>query len=128
MILFGRFYLFLLDLYDVIYAPIAESPKNDIDEFYNKLQNQIDMIDKNDVLLIMGDWNAKVGTDHDTWCDNIGKYGFGNANERGERLLEFCCLNQLCITNTYFQHKASRKMDMGTSERAQQQHDRFHHC
>lgn len=92
-----------------VYAPTADSNVKDIEEFYDQLQQQIDLIDRNDAMIVMGDWNAKVGTDHDTWPDTIGKYGFGEANERGEKLLEFCCENQLCITNTYYQHKASRK-------------------
>ena len=92
-----------------VYAPTAESNECDIEEFYNQLQHQMDKINKNDVLLIMGDWNAKVGNDHKTWSNTIGQYGFGEVNERGERLLEFCCSNELCITNTYFKHKESRK-------------------
>ena len=92
-----------------VYAPTTDSTENDIEEFYGNLQQQIDDIDKNDVLLIMGDWNAKVGTDHETWHKAIGRHGYGDMNDRGERLLEFCSENQLCITNTYFQHKSSRK-------------------
>jgi hypothetical protein len=91
------------------YAPTADSNDNDIDEFYDKLQQLIDNVYKNDVLLVMGDMNAKVGKDQAMWHQTIGHHGFGDANERGIRLLEFCCANQLCITNTYFQHKASRK-------------------
>jgi hypothetical protein len=43
------------------------------------------------------------------WHEVIRRHGYGDANERGECLLEFCCSNQLCITSTYFKHKASRK-------------------
>jgi exonuclease III len=92
-----------------VYAPTAESKEEDIEEFYVQLQEQIDDIDRNDVLLLMGDWNSKVGKNHTTWSEAIGRYGYGDANERGERLLEFCCANQLSITNTYFQHKESQK-------------------
>jgi Reverse transcriptase (RNA-dependent DNA polymerase)/Endonuclease-reverse transcriptase len=92
-----------------VYAPTADCSENEIEQFYDNLQQQIDNIDNKDILIIMGDWNAKVGTDQKTWGETIGNQGYGDANERGERLLEFCCANQLCITNTYFQHKASRK-------------------
>ena len=92
-----------------VYAPTADSSENDIQDFYDNLQKKVDEIDRRDILMIMGDWNAKIGTDRETWPSTIGQYGFGVANERGQRLLEFCCTNQLCITNTYFKHKDSRK-------------------
>jgi exonuclease III len=92
-----------------VYAPTTESTDAEIDEFYQILQMKIDAIDRSDVLLVIGDLNAKVGKDHLTWQDNIGPHGLGSVNERGERLLEFCCVNQLCISNTYFPHKPSRK-------------------
>ena len=92
-----------------VYAPTTDSADSVIDEFYGKLQQQLEEIDKNDVLLIMGDWNAQIGIDHAAWCDVIGHHGFGNVNERDERLLKFWCSNQLCITNRYFQHKACHK-------------------
>src|SRR3981081_3571965 len=92
-----------------VYAPTADSNDSVIEDFYDKLQQVIDDVDKNDVLLIMGDWNAKVGSDQITWRGALGQYGYGDCNARGERLLEFCYTNQLCITNTYFQHKLSQK-------------------
>ena len=92
-----------------VYAPTADSSENDIQDFYDNLQKKVDEIDRRDILMIMGDWNAKIGADRETWPSTIGQYGFGVANERGQRLLEFCCTNQLCITNTYFKRKDSRK-------------------
>ena len=92
-----------------LYAPTADCNGNDIEELYDNLQQQLDEVDKNNMLLLMGDWNAKVRTNRETWHGTIGRHGYGDMNERGERLLEFCSENQLCITNTYFQHKPSRK-------------------
>ena len=57
----------------------------------------------------MGDLNAKIGTYHAAWTPTIGKYGLGEANSRGEKLLEFCTLHKLAICNTYFQHKDCRR-------------------
>ena len=60
--------------------------------------------------VIIGDFNAKVGTDWETWKGAIGKFGYGMENERGERLLNFCLSNKLAIANTMFaQEKANRK-------------------
>ena len=60
-------------------------------------------------MIVMGDLNAKIGTDHAAWTPTIGKYGLGEANSRGEKLLEFCTLHKLAICNTYFQHKDCRR-------------------
>ncbi|CAF5116865.1 unnamed protein product, partial [Rotaria magnacalcarata] len=64
---------------------------------------------KKDILVITGDWNAKVGNDNRGWESAMGKYGYGSRNERGERLLEFATLHNLVISNTLFQQKPSRK-------------------
>jgi len=50
----------------------------------------------------MGDFNAKVGME--TMEDVVGKFGIGNRNERGDRLIEFCQINNLTISNAWFQH------------------------
>jgi hypothetical protein len=56
-----------------------------------------------------GDWNAKIGNDNTGWNSVMGRYGFGDRNDRGERLLEFATTHRLFICNTGFQHKADRK-------------------
>ena len=56
---------------------------------------------KKDVLLIIGDWNAKVGSQEIPGV--TGKFGFGVQNEPGQRLTEFCQENPLVIANTFFQ-------------------------
>ena len=57
----------------------------------------------------MGDWNAKVGKDYETWGPTVGKFGYGEMNDRGERLLYFCKENSLIVSNILFKHKPSRK-------------------
>ena len=91
------------------YAPTSASSAEEIDRFYNELQSTYDGIDKSDLVLLMGDWNAKVGDDWKRWTPVIGKFGLPGCNERGLRLLEFCRSNDLGITNTFFKHKPNRK-------------------
>ena len=57
----------------------------------------------------MDDFNAMVGTDSSTWSHILGHRGYGVCNERGERLLQFCTVNKLVITNTCFQNKDSKR-------------------
>lgn len=66
-------------------------------------------IPKRDVLIIGGDWNAKAGVDNRGWERVMGKFGFGEINERGERLLEFAMEHEMVICNTRFQQKDCRK-------------------
>uniref|UniRef100_A0A0L8GJL8 Endonuclease/exonuclease/phosphatase domain-containing protein n=1 Tax=Octopus bimaculoides TaxID=37653 RepID=A0A0L8GJL8_OCTBM len=54
-------------------------------------------------LVILGDFNARVGADHDFWPGCLGHYGVGNMNENRQRLLEICMLHRPCVTNTFFQ-------------------------
>ena len=86
-----------------VYAPttIAE---NEIEQFYEDLQHLLELTPKKDVLVILGDWNAKVGSQEIK--GTTGKFGLGVQNEAGQRLIEFCQENKLFITNTIFQqHK-----------------------
>ena len=65
-----------------------------------------------------GDWNAKVGNDNTGWNSVMGRYGFGDRNDRGERLLEFATTHRRFICNTKFQHKADRKWTWETPDGA----------
>ena len=63
-----------------------------------------------DLIIVMGDFNAKVGKDWETWRGAMGKFGYGEENQRGGRLLNFCLCNSLKIMNTqFYQRKANRK-------------------
>ena len=67
-------------------------------------------IPSQDITIIIGDFNAKVGRDWKAWREVIGKHGYGEENEQGERLLNFCLNNDLEIVNTvFYQRKAKRK-------------------
>ena len=70
-----------------IYAPTSAASEYDIEQFYGRLQDLIDTVPRGNVLIIMGDWNAKIG---DKAVDGIsGTHGLGYRNEPGERMIEF---------------------------------------
>ena len=83
------------------YAPTSKA--EEAEQLYEDLQDLLELIPPKDVLFIIGDWNAKVGSQtHGV----TGTFGLGVQNEAGQRLIEFCQENALVIANTLFrQHK-----------------------
>ena len=78
--------------------------------FYQQLQETIDQTPKEDILVVQGDWNAKVGKDAQAdWGEVCGSYCNVETNGRGLRLLEFATFNNLVLTNTLGPHKPSRR-------------------
>ena len=71
-----------------------------------KTYNLLELTPQNDVLFIVGDWDAKVGSQEIT--EVTGKFGLGVQNEAGQRLTEFCQENALVIANTLFQQHKRR--------------------
>ena len=95
-----------------VYAPTSNAEEAEVEQFYEDLQDLLEVTPKKDVLFIMGDWNAKVGSQEIPGV--TGKFGLGMQNEAGQRLIEFCQENALVIANTLFQqHK--RKLYTWTS-------------
>ena len=92
-----------------VYAPTSSSSEEDIEAFYNDIEEALTKTDKKDIIILTGDWNAKIGNDNTDWKSVMGKYGYGDRNERGERLLEFATLHNFFICNTRFQQKSNRK-------------------
>ena len=92
-----------------VYAPTSTHSEEVSDDFYDALQLQIQKVHKKESLIMMGDLNAKIGTDHNAWTPTLGKYGLGKINSRGEKLLEFCAFHKLAVCNTFFQHKECRR-------------------
>ena len=87
-----------------VYAPTSNAEEAEVEWFYEDLQDHIELTPKKDVLFIVGDWNAKVGSQETPGV--TGKFGPGVQNEAGQRLIEFCQENALVIENTRFQqHK-----------------------
>ena len=89
-----------------VYAPTSNAEEAEVEWFYEGLQDLLELICKKDVLFIIGDWNAKVGSQETPGV--TGKFGFGIQNEAGQRLIEFCQENALVIANTRFQQHKRR--------------------
>ena len=80
--------------------------KLEVERFYEDLQDLLEPTPQKYVLFIIGDWNAKVGSQETPGV--TGKFGLGIRNEAGQRLIEFCQENALVIANTIFQHHKRR--------------------
>lgn len=91
------------------YAPTLNSPEMEIDEFYDQLRSVILKVSHSDKLVLMGDFNARVGTDNETLSGVLGSQGLGKMNANGLRLLSLCKEFDLSITNTYFQQHNNHK-------------------
>ena len=85
------------------YASTSNAEEAEVQWFYEDLQDLLELTPKKDVFFIIGDWNAKVGSEEKPGV--TGKFGLGIGNEAGQRLIEFCQENALVIANTFFQHK-----------------------
>ena len=116
-----------------IYAPTSSNDDSEVDHFYHQLQETIHKTPKKDILVVQGDWNAKVGKDVQAdWGDVCEPYCNVETNERGLRLpelatltslvllLELATLNSLVLTNSLVPHKPSRRWtwqaQMGTPQ------------
>ena len=71
-----------------VYAPNNNAEEAEVERFYEDLQDLSELTPKKDVLFIIGDWNAKVGSQETLGL--TGKFGLGMQNEAGQRLIEFC--------------------------------------
>lgn len=93
-----------------LYAPTLAAEDDVVEEFYRTVEAAINKIPSKEILLLMGDFNAKIGStlndDHNRRV--VGKFGLGVRNERGERLIQFCIDNGFTITNSMFQHHKRR--------------------
>ena len=99
-----------------VYALNSNAGEVEVGRFYADLQDLLGLTPKNDVLFIIGDWNAKVGSQETP--GGTGKFSLGILNEAGQRLIEFYQENALVITNTLFQqHK--RRLYTWTSQDGQ---------
>ena len=100
------------------YALTSNAEEAEVEQFYEDLQDLLELTSKRDVLFIIGDWNAKVGSQETPGVQ--GKFGLGVQNEAGQSLIEFCQGNTLVIANTLFQqHK--RRLYTWTSPDGQHQ-------
>ena len=89
-----------------VYVPTSNAEEAEVECFYVDLQDLLELTPKKDVLFIIGDWNAKVGSQEAPGV--TGKFGSGVWNQAGQRLIEFCKKNTLVIANTLFQQHKRR--------------------
>ena len=92
-----------------VYAPTEDAEETVKDEFYERLQDVLNNKKEHDMLVITGDMNAKVGEDNRGYEGIMGRHGIGRMNDNGERLCEFCDMNELIITGTWFPHRDIHK-------------------
>ena len=93
-----------------VYAPTNDCHDELVEIFYDDLEKLLKNVPRKDVLIVQGDWNAKIGADaFANWKGTIGRFGLGETNDRGLKLLEFAKRHCLTAANTLFNHKAPRK-------------------
>ena len=86
------------------YAPTTDAEEAEVDQFYEDLKDLLELTPKEKyVLFIIGDWNAKAGSQEIPGV--TGKFGLGVQNEAAQKLTEFCQENELVRANTLFQQK-----------------------
>ena len=89
-----------------IYDSTSNTEEAEVEQFYEDLQDLLELTPKKDILFIIRDWNAKVGSQETPGL--TGKFGLGMRNEAGQRLIEICQENALVIANTLFQQHKRR--------------------
>ncbi|KAK2179617.1 hypothetical protein NP493_480g03044 [Ridgeia piscesae] len=91
------------------YAPTNDKDEETKEDFYNKLQTLCDKLKEKDMTILMGDLNAKIGSDNSGYEEVMGRQGLGNMNENGEMLAEFCAFNNMIIGGSMFPHRRIHK-------------------
>ena len=89
-----------------VHAPTSNAVEAEVEQFYEDLQDLLDLTPKRDVLFIIGDWNETVGSQETPGV--TGKFSLGVQNEAGQRIIEFCQGNALVRANTLFQQHRRR--------------------
>ena len=89
-----------------VYDLTSNAEEAEVEQFYEDLQDLLELTPKKDVLFIIGDWNAKVGSQETPGV--TGKFGLKMRNEAGQKLIEFCQENALIVATTLFQQHKRR--------------------
>ena len=91
------------------YAPTMTNPEENKETFYSQLKGTLRNIPSTDKLLLIGDFNARIGRENVKWPSALGQYGIGKCNSNGELLLALCTEFDLIVTNTMFKQKDAHK-------------------
>ena len=95
------------------YAPTNDKSEEVKDEFYNQLQGILSRLSDQDVNILMGDFNAKIGADNTGYDEVMGRHGLGEMNENGERFADACALNNMVIGGSVFSAQEDTQGNMG---------------
>ena len=90
-----------------VYMPTSTHSDEEVEDVYEQLEELMAAQKGSDYLVVMGDWNAIVGEGREE--NEIGQYGLGSRNDRGEKLVEFCRQKKLTAANTWFKHEKRRR-------------------
>ena len=93
-----------------VYAPTDDTDSVAKDEFYAEVQEVMNRVPRGDRIIVMGDFNARVGKNVKVWKGVIGEHGEDVENDSGRRLLGFSAENEMRIMNTHFDHKRIHKI------------------
>ena len=93
-----------------VYVPTLTSVSDEKDKFYDELSAAISSVPEHHSLYVLGDFNARVGSDHNSWPLVLGHFGVGRMSENGQRLLELGCHLNLFVTKTFFNTKPQHRV------------------
>ena len=93
-----------------IYSPTEASSDLTKNDFYNQLQHALDSIPQTEMIILAGDFNAHIGVDRNGWEAVMGRFGHGDINDNGLRLLSFATSNNLTVGNSLFQHPRKHQL------------------
>ena len=109
-LMYAKFTAYPRDIIVIVaYAPTADHSKEEIETFHRQVEDVMSETPPKAIKFILGDWNAKIGSDCEGYEDVMGRHGIGERNESGEMLLELAKRNSLYIANTKFQGKLRKK-------------------
>ena len=89
-----------------VYAPTAHHDDDEVEKFYDDIENLVKYVKSGEINIMLGVWNAKVGQELE--YPVTGKHDLGNRNDRGQRLVDLCWTSKLVISNTLFEQPYRR--------------------
>ena len=90
-----------------VYMPTTDYNDEEVEAVYEQLEEMLKEVKGKDLLVIMGDWNAVLGEGKDGM--EVGRFGLGRRNDRGQMMVDFCKRKKLVVMNTWFMHEKRRR-------------------